>query len=297
MKAATPRNALFFLLVVVSVIAFRTPLSTLVHYSLRSDKPYDQYTFTMAIPFISVVLAYADRQRIFAVVQYWYPGAALLLAGVALSWFAGRSLPSTAADNALSLSLLGLVIFWLAGFILCYGLRAFRVATFPLLFLLLTVPLPDSVLNMPVTAVQHGSAEVASLIFTLVGVPFVREGLIFILPNNAIEVAKECSGIHSTFAILIISLVAGHLFLATITRKVVLVLCALPTVFISNGVRIAGLTLLAEYVDPSFLHGDLHHKGGVIFFLLALVLLSFVLGALRRGHASSASMAVPLQTG
>ena len=155
-KIATPRNAFFLLLVVVSIVIFWTPLSTLAHYSLRTDKPYDQYSFTMAIPFISMTLVYYDRQRIFAGAQYCYPGAALLLVAVALSWFAGHSLPSTEKDNALSLQLLGLVIFWLASFILGYGLRAFRTGLFPLLFLLLSVPLPDSILDKPVTLVQHG---------------------------------------------------------------------------------------------------------------------------------------------
>jgi hypothetical protein len=41
-------------------------------------------------------------------------------------------------------------------------------------------------------------------------------------------------------------------------------------------------TLLAVYVDPSFLTGSLHHEGGIVFFLLGLVLLMPVLRLLRR---------------
>jgi hypothetical protein len=32
---------------------------------------------------------------------------------------------------------------------------------------------------------------------------------------------------------------------------------------LKNGIRIATLTLLAMYVDPSFLAGRLHHEGGL----------------------------------
>ena len=62
---------------------------------------------------------------------------------------------------------------------------------------------------------------------------------------------------------------------------------------ITNGVRIAGLTLLAEYVDRSFLYGNLHHEGGMGFFLMALLFLALVLGVLRRGRVSPTSMATP----
>jgi exosortase len=201
-----------------------------------------------------------------------------------LKWFAGRALPQLGADNSLSTQILALVIFWLAGFIICYGARAFRAGAFPLLFLLLTVPIPDGLLDKPITAVQYGSTEVCSLIFSLTGVPVLRNGLVFSLAYTSIEVAKECSGIHSTLAIVIMSLIAGHLFLSSLWKNVALVLFALPIVCITNGLRIAVLTLLAEYVDPSFLHGDLHRKGGVIFFLLALLLLFVILQLLRRGQ-------------
>jgi hypothetical protein len=36
------------------------------------------------------------------------------------------------------------------------------------------------------------------------------------------------------------------------------------------------------YVDPEFLTGQLHHEGGIVFFLLALALLAPVLFVLRR---------------
>jgi exosortase len=288
-RMATPRNAVFLFLVIVSILTFWTPLMTLLHYSLREDKQYDQYTYTMAIPFITAVLVFFDKRGIFARVQYCYPALILLLAAAAMPWSVAQTLPQLSGDASLSLKLLGLVIFWLAGFVLCYGTPAIRAGLFPLAFLFLTVPLPDSVLEKPVTAVQYGSTDVCSLIFSLTGVPYLRDGLRFFLPHNSIEVARECSGIHSTFAILIISLVAGHLFLSSVWKKVVLILCALPIVCITNGFRIAGLTLLAEYVDGSFLHGRLHHQGGVCFFLMALLLLSLVLGVLRRGATPRAA--------
>ena len=51
------------------------------------------------------------------------------------------------------------------------------------------------------------------------------------------------------------------------------VACRLLMMVLKNGIRIATLTLLAMYVDPSFLTGRLHREGGVVFFRMSLLLL------------------------
>jgi exosortase/archaeosortase family protein len=55
----------------------------------------------------------------------------------------------------------------------------------------------------------------------------------------------------------------------------------LPIVCVTNGLRIVGLTLLSEYVNPGFLHGPLHRHGGMGFFSLALLFLVGILYLLR----------------
>jgi len=283
-RVASLRNMLFFVLLIISVIVFWTPLRDLLRFSLWGDNQYDKYSYTMAIPFIALGLVIVESRKIFASVQYGFrTGIILILAGLVLKGSAGFAVKQLGEGNALSAEILALAMFWLGGFILCYGVRAFRAGAFPLLFLILTVPVPDVLLDKPITAVQHGSTAVCSWVFALLGVPALRNGMQFTLSTVTIEVAKECSGIHSTIAIFIISLAAGHLFLSSIFKRVVLVLVALPIVCVTNGLRIAGLTLLSEYVNPSFLHGNLHHKGGMGFFVLALIFLLGILHLLRKG--------------
>src|SRR5271170_4089712 len=139
------------------------------------------------------------------------------------------------------------------------------------------VPLPDVVLDRLIHAVQEGSTEIAYLIFQAVGTPVLRHGFLLSVPGVTIEVAKECSGIRSSIALFITCLLAAHLCLRTKWRMLVFVLLAFPLAIIKNGIRIATLTLLSVYVDPSFLTGSLHQKGGFLFFLLALVILAPVL--------------------
>jgi len=259
------------------------PLRTLLDYSLRAgNHDYDKYSHTLLIPFISVVLVFLERKRIFASVQYGFRmGVLLLFAGLIVNAAGMWGLNPLGAENSLSVRVLGMVVFWIAAFVLCYGIRAFRAGAFPLLFLLLAVPIPNPLIEVPLSAVRYGSTEICSLIFNLSGVPFLRNGFDFVLSTITIEVAKECSGIHSTLALLIVSLVAGHLFLTSLGKKVLLVLFALPIVCVTNGLRIAGLTLLSVYVDPRFMYSNLHREGGVGFFALALVLLFALLRLLQ----------------
>jgi exosortase len=279
---------LFF--IIVSLFVFWTPLRTLLDYSQRVGHQYDKYSHIVLIPFISMVLVFLARKRIFASVRYHLPiGIILLFTGLIVDWSAGWGLSQLGAENSLSVRVLGLVVFWIAGFILCYGIRAFRAGAFPLLFLLLAVPIPTPWLDVPVSAVRAGSTEVCSLIFNLAGVPFLRNGFEFTLPSIQIEVAKECSGIHSTLALFIVGLLAGYVFLPSFWKKALLVLFVIPVVCVTNGLRIAGLTLLSVYVDPRFMHSNLHREGGIGFFLIALLFLFAALGLLRRGQRAKES--------
>jgi exosortase/archaeosortase family protein len=113
---------------------------------------------------------------------------------------------------------------------------------------------------------------------------------VFTLPNLAIEVADECSGIRSSTALLLTSLLAGHAFLDSPWRKALLVLLVLPTTILKNGIRIVTLSLLSLHIDPAFLEGQLHHEGGILFFVLALAILAPVLILLRRFEAAPREM-------
>ena len=172
---------------------------------------------------------------------------------------------------------LAIVLLWLGGFLLFYGVTAWRRASFSLLFLLLMVPLPPALLARCIYLLQQGSTEIAYLLFKALGVPVLRQGFLLTVPGVTIEVARECSGIRSSVALFITCLLAGHLFLRTKWRMLVFVLLAFPLAIVKNGIRIATLTLLSVYVDPRFLTGSLHQKGGFLFFLLALAILAPVL--------------------
>jgi exosortase len=189
--------------------------------------------------------------------------------------------PPTASDDTLSIAVGALVVLWVGGFLLFYGPKAFRAALFPLLFLGFMIPIPSLVLDGAIWILRTGSTDAVGGLFSLTGTPYYREGFVFSLPNLVIEVAEECSGIRSSIALVITTLIAGHLCLDKGWKKAVLVAVTLPLTIVKNGIRIVTLSLLAIHVDPGFLTGQLHHEGGFVFFLLTLAMLAPILGLLR----------------
>ena len=116
------------------------------------------------------------------------------------------------------------------------------------------------------------------------GLWFLVYGFCFSLPDVAIEIADECSGIRSSLGLLMTTLLGAHAFLRRGWTRGLILLAILPLAILKNGIRIATLTLLAVHVDPSFLTGQLHHEGGIVFFLLGLAMLMPMMFWLRRAE-------------
>lgn len=175
-------------------------------------------------------------------------------------------------------------------FLSLFGAKSFRRALFPLLFLFLMIPIPEHLLQPTVALLQKGSAEMSAILFKLTGTPFLREGTVFALPGTNIDIAPQCSGIRSSIALFITCLLAGHLMLETGWKKLLFLLASIPMAMFKNAVRIVCLSLLAIHVDMSWLtNSRLHSEGGILFFLLGLILLFPLLWLLSRGEPKTKS--------
>ena len=273
------RTACFAAMLAASILLFWVPLHTLFVFSFQ----YEYNSYIVLIPGLALALLFWERRKV--VIQgksspHW--AAALLLLAAVGGWAANRFASRLGENDYLALAVLAFVLLVWGGFALSYGGEALRQAYFPLLFLLLMVPAPQFVLTKLVTGLQYASAEMTSWLFHLSGVPVFRDGLNFTLPGIRIQVAPECSGIRSTMALFVLSLLAGHLFLRSLRKQFVLMAALLPVVVLKNAVRIATLTLLSVYVDPGFLKGSLHNEGGILFFVLGMALLAPLFLWLRR---------------
>jgi exosortase len=206
------------------------------------------------------------------------------VAGIVLFFVAQSQFSDLNSTDHLSLVMVAIVLVWMAGFVLCYGMKSFRAALFPLLCLLMMIPIPTIALEKIVVALQEGSAVMTYALFKLMAVPVLWQHFKFSLPGVEIEIAKECSGIRSSLALFITSILAGHVFLQSNWRRLSFSLFTVPVVIFKNAVRIVTISCLGVYVDAGFLHGRLHRYGGLPFSLISLAILLPLLFALQKSE-------------
>ena len=271
----------FIFLLALSVIFWRGALLTSFALALHND----EYTHLLLILPVSVALIILEWKSL-RVSPSPDPRAAggLLALAFLVECFTRWGTPSRSADVHLSMSMLALVIWWLGSFVFCFGTRASIRFLFPLCFLFCLVPLPAFALDKIVVFLQHESADATRLLFAAAGVPVMQDGMFISIPGVTVEVARECSSIRSSLMLLVTSMVLAHLFLRSIWRKTVLVLAAVPLSIAKNAIRIFTLSMLGVHVDPGFLHGSLHEKGGIVFFVLALLMVLLLLWLLARNE-------------
>ena len=254
-----------------------------VFASILYDETYSQIPLILVV---SLYLIYAWRRVIFnRIAHAWKSGTALLLLGTICLVLAEIDAFKLIATNQNSLLMFGLVLSWIGFFLLFFGMQSFRAALFPLLFLLFMVPVPEPLLSHIIVFLQVWSSNCTAWMFQMMGVPYLRHGFEFALPGVTIRVAEECSGIRSTLALVILTVLTGQLFLKNRWNRLMLCIFIIPLSVAKNGLRIAFLSTMAIYVDPSFLTGSLHHRGGIVFFAIALIPLFLVLKFFQKREA------------
>jgi exosortase C (VPDSG-CTERM-specific) len=261
------------------LLLFAQPLTKLMLYAARSSL----YSYILLVPFISGYLLYMNRSRCSATYRTSIAGTitaasiaiTALVAGI--GWERNLSI-----NDKFSLMALAFVSFVAVGGFLFFGSKWMAAMAFPATFLIFMVPLPDVATKWLEEALVLASAQTAALLFSVSGTPFVREATFFQLPRIALRVARECSGIHSSWVLFITSLLASHLLLRTSWRRVALVAFVIPLGILRNGFRILVIGLLCVHVGPQMIGSSIHRRGGPLFFALSLVPLLLLLLWLRR---------------
>jgi len=265
------------------LLAFGADLVGLFQFSRKSNL----FSYIPLVPAITIYLIWRDR-------KYFSPriGTNLLIPGIfGLAGITALVLGRLAVSRGwppapvdwLSVTIFSFVCLFNACCFLAGGTANIRKLIFPLIFLFLMIPLPTFLTNFLTMVLQYSSAEVSYWFLKLSGMPVLRNGLVFQLPKiDPLLVAPECSGIHSTLVLLITSMLAGHLFLRRPWRKWTLALAVIPLGIVRNGFRIFVIGWMSSNVDPGFIHGPLHRRGGPVFFVLSLVPLFALLFYFRR---------------
>lgn len=221
------------------------------------------------------------------------PGWVLFWAGTAgltgLAYCSGVALGYPwGGSDALTFGILAFVCGVLAVAVNAWGTLGVREVLFPLGFLFGMVPLPAVAVGFIQNVLQWTTAEVLTGLYKVTGLPAIRDGLAFQLPTITLEIAQECSGIHSTLVLIYTGLVGGYLFLRAPWHRVALVAVTIPLGIVRNAVRVWVLSWLCIHVGPQMIDSPVHHRGGPFFFALTVGVLGLLMVILRRRERRSA---------
>ncbi|HEY1663739.1 MAG TPA: exosortase/archaeosortase family protein [Verrucomicrobiae bacterium] len=280
-KSPRVKPAWFFLAAGVLSLCFFVPLRDLLHLAMSDDL----YSDIPLIPIVSLYLLWQKKEKLpYFSRPSWGIAALFFVAGllVMAAYGLAASFIQFAVPDYLAINLFAFLLCLMGVCFALLGGEFVRAAAFPLGMLAFMIPLPEFVRQGAETFLQYGSAMVAELFFTISGMPSDRDGILFHLPGINLQVAPECSGIHSSMVLLILSLVAGYLCLRSSRCRWLLALAVIPLGLIRNGFRIFVIGQLCVRDGAQMLDSPIHRHGGPLFFVLSLILFFPLLLLLRK---------------
>jgi len=241
--------------------------SEILHRMVLHWKIVPDYSHGFLVAPLAVYFAW-ERKRDLArapIEGSWWGLLPLTLGATALA--IGRlGVELTAMRTGFVLTLIGLVL-------LLFGRPVFRVLAFPLGFLFLMVPLPQSLVNVVAFPLQLVAAGVAVDALHVLGIPALVEGNIIHLADARLFVEEACSGLRSLMALLTLGVVFAYFFKRSQVDRLILVASTIPIAILVNAVRVALTGILTHAYGEQAATGFIHDFQGLITFALAFLLL------------------------
>jgi exosortase len=182
----------------------------------------------------------------------------------------------------LFLTRVSLLIIVAGAVLFLHGWHHLRVLTFPILFLLLMVPLPAIVFNQIAFPLQLLASRVGTAGIQACAVPVLREGNVIVLADTSLEVAEACSGIRSLVSLLTLGILYGYFTDPRPWMRTVIALSTIPIAIAANAARVTGTGVLAHYYGVEAATGFFHTFSGWLVFVVAFLLLFVVSRVLER---------------
>lgn len=182
------------------------------------------------------------------------------------------------------------VSFWLAvvGLIVCVvGLSGLSLLTFPLLYLLAAIPIPEFLHYELSSQLQLLSSALGIGCLQLIGVMAYREGNVIDLGPLQLQVVEACSGLRYLFPLMALTLLCAYLYRERLWKRAVLVLSSIPISILLNGFRIGTIGVLVEWYGQAAAEGFSHFFEGWVFFVASLGLLCGEMWLLARVGAQA----------
>jgi exosortase len=165
-----------------------------------------------------------------------------------------------------------------------FGWRGIRFFAFPLLFLLIALPLPSVVYNFVVGGLQSRVTACNVEILNLIGIPAQRVGSLIQLPNGTVGVDEACSGIRSLQSTIMATLFIGYMTLKKRGAQIALFFSGIAFAFVGNLIRSLFLCITANREGVEAVK-KVHDSAGwsiLIFTAAGVALLSWIFSKIEK---------------
>lgn len=222
----------------------------------------EYYSHGPLVVAVAAMLGWRERRGLSPAPSWTGPPVLLLALGGHLGAMALRA-PFLSALT-IPLGLAGAALFW-------GGWPALRRWAFPLAFLVLAVPLPFvDTLAFPL---QVASAQAASALANVWGVPATFQGGQVALEQCALTVGAPCSGLRSAMAMLSLGALAAWALQGPLWGRGLLLVLAVPAGWLANVLRVTALLAVAHGWGAGAALGTFHTLSSPLFFLGGVAML------------------------
>lgn len=245
---------------------------------------FEDYNFGWLVPVLSGYLVYDDWDQVRKPGRRdgrFYLWAWLVAVPVFAVVAASRQLVSPAAGASWMLATVTLVGVG-ATILATRGIECLRRCLFPLLFLLVAVPLPGLMLQGISQGLQRFVAAANVEILGVMGIAALQQGSVIELRNQVfVGIDEACSGVRSLQSSFMVALLMGKILLDGMGPRILLVVLSPMIAIPGNIVRTVILSLAAYHGGLAKLR-ELHDIAGWSILVVNLVGLGLVVVLLRR---------------
>ncbi len=224
------------------------------------------YTHGYIIVPISFWLIWSKRHHLkdLSPSPYWPALTAIIASG--FLWLAASLI------NVLVVQQYAAVLMLIASYWLILGSEITKKIIFPLGFLLLMVPVGESLI--PPLMEYTASFTVAML--RLTGLSVYREGMNFSLASGNWSVVEACSGINYLIASITLGLVYAYITYTSYWKRFIFFIVSIIVPIIANGFRAYMIVMIGHLSGMKLAVGVDHILYGAVFFGVVILLLFYI---------------------
>jgi exosortase len=238
----------------------------------RSGWAVTDYTHAYFILPVSLLIVWLKRRKIKAIcltpcdlqLATYFPGLILLILGLAMFTFGWRWDYTFIQTFSLIPVLFGMSLF-------LYHKDLTKVLVFPVLYLLLLVPIPIGILDSVTLPMRHAASVASAAALKVMGYDIAREGLLINMGGHEIFMGAPCSGFRSLITMISLGLIYIYFNKGTMSKNIILFISIIPLALIGNLTRIIALCLITFYFGEAAGQGFFHNFSGMVVFLIIIL--------------------------